>query len=113
MNTIVAFSISGLGVACDGGEPTLMCCDVYGNEDGDWVGCLEGQLGVDGNIGEDPLLCDLGIPFLGVHEESPCAPFSRPNPECDLIGAGEVCQAPATVSTSWGQIKARYRDVTR
>ncbi|MCK4306220.1 MAG: hypothetical protein KAY24_18410, partial [Candidatus Eisenbacteria sp.] len=93
-NTIIAFSAEGSAIYCEErGGPTLSCCDVYGNAGGDWVGCIAAQYGVDGNICEDPLFCDLlhpVIPDLRLHSDSPCAPFSPPNPECNLIGAWPV-----------------------
>jgi hypothetical protein len=90
-NTIIAFSSAGEAVFCDWyGSATLVCCDVYGNAGGDWVGCIEDQLGVDGNIWEDPLFCSPENGDFALQGDSPCAPFSPPNPECDLIGAWPV-----------------------
>jgi hypothetical protein len=91
-NTIVAFSDSGEAVACGGGalDPVLVCCDLFGNADGDWVGCVARQYGVAGNISADPLFCDAPAGDFGLDEASPCRPFSPPNSECDLIGARPV-----------------------
>jgi hypothetical protein len=90
--TIVAFSTSGSSIYCyDGGStPTLTCCDVYGNAGGDWVGCIAGQSGTDGNISLDPRFCDAANGDFRLENNSPCAPFSPPNPQCDLIGAWPV-----------------------
>jgi predicted outer membrane repeat protein len=95
--SIISFSNQGPGVFCYGeSAPLLMCCDVYGNAGGDWIGCIADQLGVNGNIAEDPLFCDPGETDFRVQENSPCAPFSPPNPECDLIGALEAgCSSAA------------------
>jgi predicted outer membrane repeat protein len=90
-NTILASATAGRAVECLSGDPpTLTCCDVFGNAGGDWVGCIAGLLGVDGNICEDPLFCDPPSGDFALQEDSPCAPFSAPNPECDLIGAWPV-----------------------
>lgn len=90
-NVIIAFSHHGEAVACQGGVvPALACCDLYGNAGGDWVGCVADQQGVDGNISQDPLFCDPGAGDFTLRENSPCAPFSPPNPECGLIGAWPV-----------------------
>ena len=104
-NTIIAFNAGGAAVYCEtGGTCTLTCSDIYGNEGGDWVGEIAGQLGLNGNICEDPLFCGLPVGEFTLRDESPCAPFSPPNEECDLIGAwptgcneyaccvGEVCE---------------------
>jgi hypothetical protein len=84
---------------------------VYGNAGGDWVGCIEDQYGINGNISEDPLFCDPETGDFRLQEGSPCGPFSPPNEECDLIGAWPVgCGPPtATQQTTWGRIKAAYR----
>jgi hypothetical protein len=105
-NTIIAFSPQGCAIECEGGSPpTLTCCDIYGNAGGDWVGGIASQYGIAGNISEDPLFCDPENGNFFLHEDSPCAPFSPPNPECDLIGAWPVGCDPALVSEP-----ARSRD---
>ncbi|MFH1690932.1 MAG: metallophosphoesterase [Candidatus Eisenbacteria bacterium] len=82
-NCIVAFNASGVT-----GTATLQCCDVYGNSNGDWVGAIAPQYGVNGNISADPLFCDPGNSDVRLSENSPCAPTH--NPECGLIGAGAM-----------------------
>ncbi len=86
-NCIVAFSLSGQGVWWDGTgeEPVLVCCDLYGNADGDWVGPIADQYGINGNISEDPLFCDPESDDYHLDEDSPCAPAQQP--VCGLIGA--------------------------
>jgi hypothetical protein len=110
-NTIIASNLVGTGVECYGETVDLFCCDVFGNEGGDWVGCIADQPGINGNISEDPLFCDAENRDFTLHADSPCAPFSPPNEDCDLIGAWPVaCGKPTlTVATTWGQIKAQYR----
>ncbi len=99
-HTIIAFTQAGRAVLCySTGGAYLSCCDVYGNSGGDWLGCIAGQYGIDGNISADPLFCDPGAGNLRLQPESPCAPFSPPNPECDLIGAWPVgCDPQMVVS---------------
>lgn len=46
---------AGAGWLARGGKA---CCDLYGNALGDWVDCVEGQQGQDGNPSEGPLVCD-------------------------------------------------------
>ncbi|MFC1572634.1 hypothetical protein ACFL6M_03440 [Candidatus Eisenbacteria bacterium] len=88
-NTIIAFSTQGEAIYCE--EPSLAalyCSDVYGNAGGDWIGCLEDQWGLDGNIALDPLLCDPENGDFTIHHASPCAPGY--NPACGLVGAAPV-----------------------
>ncbi|MCK4304929.1 MAG: hypothetical protein KAY24_11890 [Candidatus Eisenbacteria sp.] len=110
-NTIIAFSSSGKALCClESSGATLICCDLYGNDGGDWIGCIAPQLGTQGNIATDPLFCDLGAGDFTLQDDSPCAPFSPPNPECDLIGAQEVgCGGTPTRTATWGGIKALLR----
>jgi hypothetical protein len=110
--TIIAFNPGGAIYCQDpSSQPALECCDIFGNTGGDWVGCIEEQYGINGNISEDPVFCDPENGDFTLHEDSPCAPFSPPNEECDLIGAWPVeCDGPTSVeSTTWGRIKATYR----
>jgi len=110
--SIIAFGYKGEGVECSGpgGTALLSCCAVFQNEYGDWVGCISGQNGVDGNIGKDPLFCHNANPSerYSLHSDSPCAPES--NPDCGVIGALGVGCGPTPVrTTTWGCIKSLYR----
>ncbi len=110
-NTIIAFSVRGSAIESfsTGAAPVLTCCDLFGNEGGDWTGRIADQYGINGNISADPLLCDPKAGDLTLREDSPCAPFSPPNPECGLIGACPVGCAPTpAVETTWGAIKALF-----
>jgi hypothetical protein len=107
--TIIAFG-DGLAVIClPQGTPTLSCCDIYGNAGGDWIGCIAGQLGVDGNFALDPQFCDLLTHDLHLNGSSPCLPGNHPQgAPCDLIGALEAGCATAVENTTWGAIKSRF-----
>ncbi len=103
-NTIIAFSLEGGGVACSGmyggyywGWPQLSCCDIFGNVGGNWISCIRDFYGEDGNISADPLFCDVANADFSLHADSPCAPFSPQNPECDLVGAWPVGCAPSSL----------------
>lgn len=89
-NTIIAFSGDGAAIATNYENVALGCCDLFGNAGGDWAGAIAPQLDSNGNICEDPLFCDLEAGVYRLESESPCAPFSWPNVECDLIGAWPV-----------------------
>ena len=109
-NTIVAFSETAAGIDCADLAPTLTCCDLFGNEGGDWTGLIADQLGTNGNISEDPLFCGLLLEDFTIRSDSPCAPFTPPNEECDLIGAWLIgCAGPSpTERSTWGRIKATF-----
>lgn len=107
-NTIIAFSPQGRGLAIGALSPTVACCDIYGNEGGDWTGSLAELLGVDGNICADPLFCDPQGEDFTLDCNSPCA--AENNPECGQIGAGSVgCGTSPSVRCTWGSLKAQYR----
>jgi hypothetical protein len=84
----------GVGVSAvdslwnSGFTPTLICCDVFGNEGGDWTDIIADQLGLDGNFAADPLFCDtLGLD-LRLEACSPCLPGNHPDgADCGTIGA--------------------------
>jgi len=86
-NCIVSRGVVGAAVECAPGfSASLSCCDLWGNEGGDWVGHIADQLGQNGNIRSDPLYCGAS---LYLDPGSPCAPAN--NTECGLIGAMPVC----------------------
>jgi hypothetical protein len=107
-NSIIAFGFGASAVYCDGqSDAQLQCCDIYGNEGGDWVGSISDQYGVEGNLSADPLFCDPAHEDFTLDAQSPCSPGS--NPECGLIGAWPVgCSATPAERTTWGRIKALY-----
>lgn len=108
-NTVVAFNEGELGgVYCEPGL-SATCCDIFGNAGGDWIGCLEDQLGVMGNISLDPLFCREAEGDYTLRADSPCA--EEHNPSCGQIGAlGVGCEEPTKVDrTSWGRIRHLFR----
>ncbi len=108
-NCIIAFSTLGPAVFCEAGteSPTFICCDIFGNAGGDWVGCIADQATVGNNMSEDPLFCDRPGDDLTIYATSGCA--EAHNPACGLIGALDVgCDSPVRPA-SWGSIKAMYR----
>ncbi len=101
---VVAFN-RGAPACLFEGDVTLTCCDLYGNEGGDWIGSIAEQLGQAGNISLDPLFCAAEEGDFTLAAESPCAPG-----ECDLIGAWPVaCEIIVVESTTWGALKASFR----
>ncbi|MBM3317731.1 MAG: hypothetical protein FJY75_07745 [Candidatus Eisenbacteria bacterium] len=105
-NCIVAFGVGPFAIQSWSGPLQLECCDLYGNEGGDYVQGAAGQLGVNGNICADPLFCDPENLDLSIAADSPCAPGG----ECGLMGALPVgCGPTPAEATTWGAIKALYR----
>ncbi len=85
-NCIVASSVEGEGFFVDDSSgATIVCSDIHGNAGGDWVSSIEGLLGQDGNICEDPLFCDPDGGDFTLAAGSPCLPDFHQ--DCDLMGA--------------------------
>ncbi len=82
---IIAYSEVSEALEWDetGTEPTIACCDLYGNEGGDWTGPIADQYGINGNISEDPLFCDRDRYDLHLAGASPCLNADT----CGTIGA--------------------------
>jgi predicted outer membrane repeat protein len=110
-NTIIAFGTGAESVRCEGDASiTLRSCDVYGNDGGDWVGCISSQGADAGNMWADPLFCLEENPEcpLSLHPDSPCIVASSVNPS--PIGAwGIGCGSTTVRRASWGAIKASYK----
>ncbi|MBM4118506.1 T9SS type A sorting domain-containing protein [bacterium] len=82
-NCLIANNYLAYGISIvDTDGVSVSCCDVWGNEGGNYGGMLEDQTGLNGNISEDPLLCDPNYDTLGVAEDSPCLP---PNNACGVL----------------------------
>jgi len=99
-NTIIALSTKGTAVFCgDISTATFTCGDIWGNHGGDWVGCIASQIGVNGNMHEDPQFCDPDGGEFTISSESPCAPEHSPA-GCGLIGALPVACGVTDVADS-------------
>lgn len=98
INTSVAFNGPGSAVASFESTASLSCCDVYGNQGGDFTYDFDGALGQDGNISVDPLFCGSSESEFSLVPWSICLPESELNPCGELIGAysvGEDCELVA------------------
>jgi parallel beta-helix repeat protein len=103
---------SWLGIECVGASPVIECNNVF-NASQKYGGDCPDQTGINGNISVDPQFC--GIPGSGnyyLQSSSPCAPNNHPDgTNCGQIGAfGVACGSVATKETTWGGLKALYRD---
>jgi Right handed beta helix region len=110
MKRCILFGGTGGAATCEGGGTiTVRCCDVFGNEGGDYVGCLVGRNGVDRNFGEDPAFCDPDAGDYALHEGSRFAPPGLGG--CGRIGAYPVgCGTTSLARATWGEIKSWYRE---
>ena len=81
---------------CDespGAGATLGCCDVWGNDTGDYSGCIAGQGSINNNFSENPYFCDAEAGDLTIHENSPCAN----TPGCGVVGALGIDCGPRAI----------------
>ncbi|MFH2056890.1 MAG: dockerin type I domain-containing protein [bacterium] len=100
---LLAFGNTNFGAQCVGsGTIAAYCCDIYGNPGGDWVGCLAGQDGVDGNFSADPLFCDTSSGDYYLDAASPCAPW---NNSCGVYNGANMAYC--------GQLDPRVPDTIR
>lgn len=84
-NAIIAFSATGAGVLCEGGNSRFTNCDIFGNAGGDVLCGSDGG----GNISADPLYCGiLGSGNYNLQSISPCAPGNHSSGA--LVGACPV-----------------------
>jgi hypothetical protein len=112
-NNVIANSAGG--VFCVSSSPIIECNNVY-QAVLKYGGDCSDQTGINGNISVDPRFC--GIPGSGnyyLQSNSPCAPGHHPDgTACGQIGAfGVACGSVATKETTWGGLKALYRDQKR
>lgn len=95
-NTILTGTTAGGAVTCvGGGTVSFSCSDLWGNEGGDWTGCIESQAGTSGNFSADPMYCDSAGDDFHLDLNSPCAPAQ--NPGCWQVGANPVGCAPDSI----------------
>lgn len=101
-NTVIAFATLGAAVTGTYAEfMVLECCDIYGNEGGDWTGPVAGRDGVDGNLAVDPSFCALASGGLDLAPGSPllaagaCGPIGAGGAGCGAAPVPETPPAPA------------------
>ncbi len=98
--SIIAFNLVGEPIECNvsdpASSPALTCSNVFGNEEGDWIGCIQDQLSLRDNLRAAPRFCDTAVGDYGLAANSQCAPG---NSECGYrIGAvGVACDSISVV----------------
>jgi predicted outer membrane repeat protein len=85
--TLIAYNNGLEAVAITDYVPPFICCDIYGNQGGDWTGRLAGQEQTEGNMEVDPRFCDLDAGDLRLRPDSPCAPGAS---GCGKVGGEDV-----------------------
>ena len=88
-----------------GSTIAIACCDLFGNQGGDWTGPLAAHAGLNGNLNVDPQFC---VPDQGdyhLQEDSPLAAAN--NAACGNIGFhGANCPAEP-----WRPFEPRIADI--
>lgn len=103
-NCIVAANGPSLPVRC---SSVVSCSDIWANEAGDWLGCLTGQEGLNGNFSRDPLFCDPALGDFRLAATSPCAPGNHPDGvDCasEIGSEGVGCSEPMLRGCCFGEI---------
>jgi hypothetical protein len=108
-HTVIAKTEGGFGVGCEN-VTDFVCCDVWGNDLGDWAGGIWcANIVYRGNFSEDPLFGDPLEADFGLTEGSPCLPGMHGGAECGQIGAyGLGCDVSALIPLTWGRLKSLY-----
>jgi len=105
-NCIFAFNQAGVAIACSDSisSPILTCTDIYGNVDGDWVGCIADQNESDGNFSIGPLFCDTTSEDFHLSDLSACLPE---NNSCGFLigtfGLGCTTGQPVALNVNLGE----------
>jgi len=105
---IITGSTNGVAVfRYAGSSLSLTCCNLFGNEGGNWTVHVADQLGVDGNIEADPQYC--GVAGSGDYRLQSDSPSAGVNSPCGHMGAHPVgCADTATESATWSKVKSLY-----
>jgi predicted outer membrane repeat protein len=71
--SIIAFGENGEAIYCDPvADVSITCSDIYGNQGGDYVGCIADQAEINDNFSLDPRFCETDSGDYGLHYYSPC-----------------------------------------
>ena len=92
---VLSMNRGPLLVDCTWGQDQyeLYCCDLFGNDGGDYVDCLGPHYLVDGNFSDDPRFCNPGVFDFSLQSSSPCGAALSPCGE--TIGAAGTDQCLA------------------
>ena len=105
--SIIAFTEDGVGVgASEGNEPTIQCCDVFGNAEGNYDAVVGDQTGSNFNFSLDPEFCGFDIEDYRLFDTSPCLAVTNCGGDVGAFDQG--CDSPVR-KMSWGRVKGMYR----
>ena len=106
---IIALSLDGGGIRCDGSSaPEIVNNLSWQNAGGEGTGICGEWWKINGNLVVDPFFCGQGFGDFSLAENSPALLHpAGPLGALVIAGCGPVDVRPAT----WGQIKARYGKV--
>ncbi|MCP4583727.1 MAG: T9SS type A sorting domain-containing protein [candidate division Zixibacteria bacterium] len=86
-NTIISFSGQGEAISVRGDVTVgITYSDIYGNAGGDWIGPIADQLGINGNICDDPLFVDAANNDFELTANSVCIDAGDPDSPLDPDG---------------------------
>ena len=95
---------------------TLSCCNLYGNEGGDWIAPFAAQVDERGNFSANPCYCDPEGEDFHLSEDSYARAGGHPWGCDQLVGAYGVgcgpvgCSGPVDVDEmNFGSVKSLYR----
>ncbi len=89
-HSLFAFNEGGDVIECAGASLELECCDIFGNQSGDWVGCTAGMFPGRDNLRTDPCFCDAAGSDYSLCADSPCL----------SLGCGQIGARPAGCAAS-------------
>ncbi len=106
----IIYDNQGEGIDCASCVALLACNDVFGNENGDYVGFAMSPEGSSGNFSADPRFCGSSGREFFLKDDSPCAEGMHPDGwACDQIGAyGLDCEGTPVQPTAWSTLKRMY-----
>lgn len=92
--------ITGIDAICcaNGATVSASCSNIFGPPEFSWVGCLAGQLGMNGNISVDPFFCNAAGGDFHLSSLSPC--LDTPCGTMGAFGLGCYDQKPGMISVS-------------
>lgn len=98
------------------GDITIRSCNIYGNEGGDWIGAIAGEVEVNGNFSANPCFCDLDSRVLTLCADSWCLAENHPWGYGEQVGAFSAgcdsCECGGPVATFLTQFTAQPIDGT-
>jgi hypothetical protein len=87
-NSIISFNGGGASISDnEDSDFQFTYSDIFGNTEGDWIDSISGQLGVNGNINQNPLYVDTVTSCYYLQTGSPCINTADPSSPLDPDGS--------------------------